>query len=356
MVVNGSKKSIFLIVDTDIQRLKDLYNRYNIEYRVEIKTGYNKDASLFAITPYLLLCGNFKIGQNDMLDQISESKRRFPILFLMDDISEMTKIHEKLAGWQVECLPKDISKETLLQKIEFYLNLEREVDQHKRDNVSAKTQLALVQNNFMETLRIITEYRDNDTGGHLKRTSVYVKMIVDELIRRNYNISQEYADQIVRGAPLHDIGKIAISDLILQKPDKFNKSEYDIIKLHVNYGQKIMNTITSEAGADSSFKVAAELVATHHEKWDGTGYPLGIKGSQIPISGRIMAVADVYDALRAERAYKLGIPHSKAMLIIVEDSGKAFDPMIVDVFYSIGERVKNAFGDRDSEIRDELII
>ena len=195
--------------------------------------------------------------------------------------------------------------------------------------------------NFAE----MVEARDTSTGNHIKKTAYYVKAIAQELKKEGQfkeTLDDEFIDKLCRSAPLHDIGKIAVSDLILNKPGKLTDEEFTIMKSHTTEGKNILEKIvenTSDSLDDNYLKESIEMAHYHHEKWDGSGYPTKIKGEEIPLSARIMAVADVFDALVAERVYKKPFTYEKAMEIIMDGSGKHFDPVVVNAFAKISEQL-----------------
>jgi len=179
------------------------------------------------------------------------------------------------------------------------------------------------------------ELRDHATGQHLERTSEYVKILATELARHpNYYqyLTESYVSDLVRAAPLHDIGKVGIPDAILLKPGKLTATEFSIMQEHCELGVQVLNKADERLRFQSFLKIAIQLALSHHEKWDGTGYPNGTDGNQIPLSGRIMALADVYDALRSERGYKSSIGHDKSRDIILDGRGTHFDPDVVGTF------------------------
>ena len=195
--------------------------------------------------------------------------------------------------------------------------------------------------NFAE----MVEARDTSTGNHIKKTAHYVDAIARELqIEGEFKdiLTDEYIEKLKRSAPLHDIGKIAVSDLILNKPGKLTDEEFAIMKSHTTEGKEILTKIEENAGDtmdEDYLKESIEMALFHHEKWDGSGYPTHIKGEEIPLSARIMAVADVFDALVAERIYKKPFTYEKAMEIITEGAGKHFDPVVVKAFAKISKRL-----------------
>ena len=191
----------------------------------------------------------------------------------------------------------------------------------------------------------MVEARDKSTGDHIKKTAEYVEAIAKELQAEGKFkgvLTDAYIHKLKRAAPLHDIGKIAVSDLILNKNGKLTDEEFAIMKSHTTEGGKILKKIVADAGDtfDANYlNESIEMASYHHEKWDGSGYPTHIKGDEIPLSARIMAVADVFDALIAERVYKKGFSYEKAMSIITEGAGKHFDPDVVEAFTKISEKL-----------------
>lgn len=189
----------------------------------------------------------------------------------------------------------------------------------------------------------MVENRDKNTGDHIKKTSMYVKMIAEEL--RNEGkyadiLTDEFIAKIVRSAPLHDIGKIRISDLILNKPGKLTEEEFEIMKTHANAGAEILTNAMVNVEDKDYLNEAINMAHYHHEWWNGNGYPEGISGEDIPLSARIMAVADVFDALVSKRSYKAPFPFDKSVDIIKEESGTHFDPSVAEAFLKISEQVR----------------
>lgn len=180
------------------------------------------------------------------------------------------------------------------------------------------------------------ELRDRATGNHLERTSEYVRIIANELARTpKYSayLASSYLSDLIRSAPLHDIGKVGVPDSILLKPGSLNPTEFSIIQEHCELGARVLRTAEDKLPFQSFLKIAVQLTLNHHEKWDGSGYPAGLVGESIPLSGRIMALADVYDALRSERSYKHAMDHLTCCEIIEGDRDTHFDPDLVDAFF-----------------------
>ena len=200
-----------------------------------------------------------------------------------------------------------------------------------------------MQNGLIITMADMVENRDSDTGAHIQKTAAYVKIISESLKRNGYyaeKLTPKYMSDIVMSAPLHDVGKINISDTVLNKPGKLTDEEYEIMKLHTVYGKEIMEKAISTVEGENYLKEARNMAAYHHERWDGKGYPEGLHGEVIPLSARIMAVADVFDALTSPRVYKPAFPLEKALQIIEEGSGTQFDPKCVNAFMDALPEVK----------------
>ena len=193
----------------------------------------------------------------------------------------------------------------------------------------------------------LVESRDKSTGTHIKNTAAYVEIICDQMIKEGiYSdiVDEDYKNNVVASAPMHDIGKIKISDTILNKPGRFTPEEYEIMKTHSEEGAIIIHSVKksveSQALKENYLGEAENMAHYHHEKWNGEGYPCGLKGEEIPLSARIMAVADVFDALVSKRVYKPGMPFEKAISIIKESSGEHFDPKVVEAFLHAEEKIR----------------
>lgn len=216
-----------------------------------------------------------------------------------------------------------------------YLKLVERYNEELSMQVKEKTaRLMEIQNDIIVSMASIVENRDNNTGGHIRRTSDVVQVFVEHLLTTDYSTTmpREIAERIIKAAPLHDFGKIAIPDSILNKPGKFISEEYAIMKLHAQKGAEIVARILQNSD-DLQFKnIAVNVAHYHHEKWDGTGYPCGLIQEEIPLEARIMALADVFDALVSKRVYKGQFSFDKAFGIIEESSGSQFDPSLCKAF------------------------
>ena len=205
--------------------------------------------------------------------------------------------------------------------------------------VKKTKELKKIQHVTIFALARLSEYRDKETGEHLNRIRQYSYLIAKELLNSEYNkyINKKYIANIYYSSPLHDIGKVGISDKILLKPDTLTKKEFEIVKKHTLIGGKTLEAAEKQLKrkTKSFLSMGKNIAFYHHEKWDGTGYPSGLKGEKIPLSARIIALADVYDAITTKRVYKEAMSHEEAKRIIIETKGKHFDPVIVKAFLSL---------------------
>ena len=205
----------------------------------------------------------------------------------------------------------------------------------REELVAEQKKITEMQEHMISGLSGIIESRDTETGLHVSRTREYVRVIAEGAKKDGVyadEIDDAFVDLICTLAPIHDVGKIVVSDTILKKPAKLTPEEFEQIKLHAQSGGVIARRILSGVTDEGYLKFASDIATYHHERWDGKGYPAGLKGEEIPLCARIMAIADVYDALTSERCYKQAIPPEEAVKIIKDESGSHFDPKLVDVF------------------------
>ena len=222
-------------------------------------------------------------------------------------------------------------------KNQQYIALIDSYNSDLREEVKQKTaHIVEMHDKLILGMAAMVESRDNSTGGHIRRTSDVVKILVDEMMKENkLGLSEEFCRDIIKAAPMHDLGKIAVDDAILRKPGRFTDEEFEKMKAHAAEGAKIVHTIL-EGTDDMNFHIIAENVAHyHHERWDGSGYPEGLKGEEIPLEARIMAIADVYDALVSKRVYKEKMSYEKANEIIMDGMGKHFDKSLEPYYVSV---------------------
>jgi putative two-component system response regulator len=272
-----------------------------------------------------------------------------PVIFL----TALTEIENKTRGFTlgaVDYITKPFEVLEVQSRVGTHLSLKLAREEQERQNeileerVRERTlELALTQEVTIEGLAALAEYRDPETGGHIRRTKNYVRALALRL--RNHPrfrdfLDEETIDLLYKSAPLHDIGKVGIPDHILLKEGKLTAEEFEEIKKHTIYGHNANSVAERKLGSNSFLRIAAEIAYSHQEKWDGSGYPRGLRGEAIPVSGRLMALADVYDALISRRTYKPSLPHDKAVEIIFEGRGRHFDPDVVDAFMELQDEFR----------------
>jgi len=274
----------------------------------------------------------------------NEETRSIPIIFLTAQNDTESEL-EGLSLGAIDYISKPFSPPLLLKRIEVHLLVESQRQELVSFNnnllelIFDKTNTVLeLQNAILKTMVELIDRRDNTTGGHIERTQKYMKIVLDEMVKQGLykkESSSWNVNLVVRSTQLHDVGKIAIPDSILQKPGKLTVEEFEKIKGHTTHGEEIISEIQKNTAEQKFLEYAKVFAGTHHEKWDGSGYPRGLKGEQIPVLGRAMAIADVYDALVSERPYKQSLTHEKAVAVIFDSRGSHFDPVIADLFMSI---------------------
>ena len=221
-------------------------------------------------------------------------------------------------------------------KNQEYIKLINSYNERLSKDVAAKTKhIVEMHDNLILSMATMVESRDNSTGGHIRRTSIGVKLLIEEMRKDLTNeLSDEFCHDIVKAAPMHDLGKIAVDDAILRKPGRFTPEEFDKMKTHAAEGARIVHEILKSTDDETFKKIAENVAHYHHERWDGSGYPDGLKGEQIPLESRIMAIADVYDALVSKRVYKEKMSFEKANAIIMEGMGTQFDKSLERYYVS----------------------
>ena len=257
-----------------------------------------------------------------------------PKLYAKDDVINefsMRNIKHKKQTVGYLIVIKDVTQH---QK---YLNLINNYNSNLQEEISKKTiKLIAIQDSIITGMATMIESRDNSTGNHIKRTSECIKVFVDKLkYSDKYKlIDSKFCDNLIKAAPMHDLGKIAVRDDVLKKPGKFTPEEYENMKIHPIEGARIVAQVLANVDDEEFKQVAVNVAHYHHEKWNGTGYPNGLKGEKIPLEARIMAFADVFDALVSKRCYKEAYNYDKAFEIIQNDLGSHFDPELGKIFLS----------------------
>lgn len=233
----------------------------------------------------------------------------------------------------------------ITSNLEQYKNdLERDVEQKSAALRRHSEKMLRIQNNTIIGLANLIESRDGETGEHVKRTSKYVNMLAKAAQKAGYCadiLTDEYIDLLERAAPLHDIGKISISDNILNKPGKLTEEEYSIMKTHAQNGGKMIRDVIGGIENKEYVNITSDIALYHHEKWNGTGYSEGLSGEDIPLCARIMAIADVFDALISERCYKKAFTLDEAFTIIEESAGSHFDPTLAGLFLGLRGEIES---------------
>lgn len=268
-----------------------------------------------------------------------------PVIFL----TAKTDVEDEKKGFElgaVDFITKPVSPPLVTARVRTHLQLKSVRDflidksEYLEKEVVRRTrEINTIQDVTMVAMGSLAETRDNETGNHIHRTQHYVKVLAERL--KDYPRFRDFLTPetillLHKSAPLHDIGKVGIPDSILLKPGKLTPEEFAIMKTHTTIGRNAIMAAEAKLDTPTSFlRLARETAWSHHEKWDGTGYPQGVSGDDTPISGRLMAVADVYDALISKRVYKPAFPHEKAVAIIREESGTHFDPDIVVAFLEV---------------------
>ena len=297
-----------------------------------------------------------------------ERTRDIPVIF----VTAKGQVQDETMGFElggVDYITKPVSPPLVLARVKAHIELavaKRQLlsqNQILEEKVEARTrEIQRTQDVTIQALASLAETRDNETGSHIHRTQHYVLALAEELVthvRFSSALDDATVSLLFKSAPLHDIGKVGVPDSILLKPGKLTDEEFEIMKQHARYGRDALLRAESDLGDETSssfLQLARDIAYGHHEKWDGSGYPEGLAGDAIPISARLMAVADVYDALISRRCYKPPFSHEKAVSIISEGRGSHFDPAIADAFVGIHERFQQIaiqYADSDEE-RDNL--
>ncbi len=271
--------------------------------------------------------------------------RDIPVIFLTAR-ADMEDERQGLALGAVDYITKPISPPILLARVATHLALKASADFLRDKSAYLEREVALrtlevqaIQDVTIMAMTSLAETRDNETGNHIRRTQLYVKALAEHLRdhpRFAHLLTDRMVDLLYKSAPLHDIGKIGIPDGILLKPGKLTAEEFETMKTHTTQGYDAIARAEDALGMELDFlSVAKEIALSHHEKWNGSGYPQGLAGDAIPVSARLMAVADVYDALISKRVYKDAMDHAQALAIIAEGRGSHFDPDVYDAFVAV---------------------
>lgn len=339
MNMQAKLKKTILVIDDDAINLSTakrfLENDYTI---IGVTSAMQGLTVLERRIPDLILL-DIQMPYMDGFDFMSEIRvnevyRTIPVIFLTADRDPKTEAHCLDVGAS-DFISKPFEPRIMLSRVSRCIELSS-FQKNLQGVLKDKTrQLEKMQYEFTREMAEIVEGRDENTGGHIRRTCCYVEMTAHQMRKRGLYteaLTDEYIDHLVQAANIHDLGKIRISDTILNKPGRLTPEEFDIMKQHVAYGGEMVEKLFGNWEDKEYFNVTKNLVCYHHEKWNGEGYLAGLKGEEIPLEARIMAIADVFDALISKRCYKEPMSIDKAFDIIRESSGTHFDPAIAEVF------------------------
>ena len=358
-----------LVVDDTPDNLMLMTDLLRDRYRV--KAANSGEAALRVLQsnplPDLILLDIMMPGLSghDVARQLQQDPRtrQIPIIFL----TALASMENEIQGLElgaVDYITKPISPPLVLARVQTQLKIKAAADFLRDQNdfleqeVQRRTrEVVAIQDVTIQAMASLAETRDNETGNHIRRTQHYVRLLAELLRdhpRFNPFLNDDSIRQLFRSAPLHDIGKIGIPDHILLKPGRFTPEEFEIMKTHTTLGRDAIQRAEDQLGLSVDFlRMAKEIAYSHQEKWDGSGYPQGLVGEEIPMSARLMAVADVYDALISRRVYKAGMPHEQAVEIIRQGRASHFDPDVCDVFLTNAEQfhlIAERFADSDQDM------
>jgi putative two-component system response regulator len=368
------EKRNILIVDDMLSSASLLYELIKDDYNVQIALDGHKALQLADREPrpdlVLLDIRMPDIDGYEVCRRLQENPktREIPVIFVTA-LSEKEHETQGLELGGSDYIAKPINPGITRARIRHQLELKqaRESLRNQKlfleETVRERTrELILTQEVTILCMTNLAETRDNETGNHIQRTRNYIRILSQSLRQHKAHYAEELDDRVVellhQSAMLHDIGKVGIPDSILMKPAALDKDEFEIMKNHTILGRNALLEAEKKLGSNSFLRYAREIAFTHHENWDGSGYPSGFSGTDIPLSGRLMAVADVYDALISKRVYKPPFTHSKAVEIIAEGRGTKFEPDIIDCFLKDHEQFRIAALHEvdDEEQRQALII
>ncbi len=349
-------KATILVVDDTPDNINLISGLLKCNYKVKAATSGeralkilqgNSEVDLILLDIMMPSMSGFEVCQQLKDNPNTES---IPVIFL----TAMSSVSDEEYGLKlgaVDYITKPISPSILLARVENHLKIKaandflKDKSQFLELEVNKRTkEIAAIQDVAILALASLAETRDNETGNHILRTKFYVKALAEYLQdhpRFKHFLTDHTIHVLHKSAPLHDIGKVGIPDSILLKPGSFTREEFEIMKTHTTLGRDAIVHAETHLGTTVEFlKYAKEIAYSHQEKWDGSGYPEGLAGDDIPISARLMALADVYDALISHRVYKEGMSHEKAMQLILEGRGTHFDPDMTDAFAALTDEIQ----------------
>ena len=369
--MNTLKECTILVVDDTRINVDILVNILGDDYEVSVAmdgqealdTIENARPDLILLDIMMPIMDGYTVIEKLKENAITED---IPVIF----ISALSDISNKTMGFKLGAVdyivkPFNIEEVRARVKTHLMLSLAQKALQNQNEILEIKVEertreLMLTQQAAIMSFASLAEYRDLETGGHIKRIKEYVQIIAKELMNNpKYQnmINNKYIDFLVQSSPLHDIGKVGVPDAILKKSGKLDTDEFEIMKKHTTYGKNAIETVEKDLGELAFLHLAKEMAYTHHERWDGLGYPRGIKGNEIPLSGRIITVADVYDGLVSRRIYKPPYTHQVAVEMILKGKSMQFDPDVVDAFMRCLEELRHiAIEQADSDEEREVLM
>jgi putative two-component system response regulator len=360
----GRSRESILIIDDSPEVLMTISGLLKSDYQIRVANRAAVGLQLVVADPPDLILLDVTMPDMDGFAACRRLKadpetRGIPVIFLTG-MSDECDQEAGLALGAVDYITKPVSGPILKARVKGHMNIKLTTDfindknQFLVSQVSKRArELEHIQDVTILALASVAETRDNETGHHIHRTQHYVLLLAEHLQRHprfSLSLTRSNIDLIFKSAPLHDIGKVGIPDHILLKPGKFTPEEFEQMKRHAALGMEALTRAERATGRTAPFlQMAKEIAWAHHEKWDGSGYPRGLAGEHIPISARLMALADVYDALISPRIYKCAMSHQEATRIIANGRGSHFDPDVVDAFLALGD----AFRHVTQRYRDE---
>jgi len=349
---------ILVVDDIEINRFvlnEILSDTYEMDYAengkeaLDLLKSYEKKPHLVLMDVNMPVMDGFEA--NKLIKQ-DASLKKIPVIFITSSDEERKGLADGAVDFIAKPFDPEIVKLRVSNHIELSLHrehLETLVEKKSREIISAKE-------HFLDTMANLIEYRSLESGQHVTRTMELARLLVHALIKRNGAYAKQLLESdyisLIKAVPLHDIGKIAVPDSILLKPGRLTPEEFKVIETHTTIGGKVIKALMSK-GEDDYLKHCYDICRYHHEHWNGMGYPDKLSGESIPLSARIVAIVDVYDALVSKRCYKDAFTHEEALDILKNSAGNHLDPEIVDTFVEINEQVRELSAKLQADDDDE---
>jgi putative two-component system response regulator len=364
--IKKKKRILVLILDDSITQLTEL--KYILEANDFMVVSYKNPINALdylndkkSILPDAII-SDIIMPEMDGFDFCRHVKsnldiKDIPFIFLTS-LGDNLNHKKGLELGAVDYINKPMDPDLIIARLNTNIDLEQHRS-HLEDIIDEKTEeLEKLQQITIECIATLAEYRDNETGTHIHRTQEYIRLLANEMQKTSkYKklLTKKCIKLLYQSAPLHDIGKIGIPDSILLKPGRLTEEEFEVMKTHTDIGRKALELADKRMGKESFLHHAAELAGYHHERWDGNGYPKGLKGEDIPFFARMMAIVDVYDALVSKRVYKDPISHHEAIKIIKSETGTHFDSEMVNAFLRVEKECKEVVEKYSDSKPDEII-